>query len=60
MVSEIPVDVGRDEARDAAARELSDPAYQNAEPSWLMNVKVSVSVWPFFRPCTSACPLFSA
>jgi hypothetical protein len=33
-VTEIPVDVGRDEARDAALRELSDPAYRDAEPSW--------------------------
>ena len=33
-MTDIPVDIGRDEARDAALRELSDPAYQNAEPSW--------------------------
>ncbi|MGH3947895.1 MAG: DUF4129 domain-containing protein [Pseudonocardiaceae bacterium] len=31
--AEVPVDVGRDEAREAAARELADPAYQSAEPS---------------------------
>jgi hypothetical protein len=30
----IPLDPGRDAARDAAARELSDPAYGSAEPSW--------------------------
>lgn len=29
----VPIDSGRDAARDAAARELSDPAYQNAEPA---------------------------
>jgi len=29
----VPVDVGPDEARDAAARELSDPAYHAADPS---------------------------
>jgi Domain of unknown function (DUF4129) len=33
-VTDIPVDIGRDEARDAALRELSDPAYRDAEPSW--------------------------
>lgn len=33
-MTDIPVDIGRDEARDAALRELSDPAYQDAEPSW--------------------------
>ncbi|MGC7099044.1 DUF4129 domain-containing protein [Amycolatopsis lurida] len=31
----IPVDIGRDEAAEAARRELADPAYQAAEPSWL-------------------------
>lgn len=36
LVTEIPVDIGRDEARDAALRELSDPAYRNAEPSWFV------------------------
>lgn len=30
----MPVDVGRDEARGAAARELSDPIYRRHEPSW--------------------------
>jgi hypothetical protein len=34
LVTDIPVDIGRDEARDAALRELSDPAYRDAEPSW--------------------------
>ncbi|HEV2780030.1 MAG TPA: hypothetical protein VGX25_11605, partial [Actinophytocola sp.] len=29
----IPVDVDRDEAREAARRELADPLYQAAEPS---------------------------
>jgi hypothetical protein len=33
-VNDIPIDVGRDAARDAASRELSDPAYQAAQPSW--------------------------
>jgi hypothetical protein len=33
-VTGIPVDISRDEARDAALRELSDPVYQDAEPSW--------------------------
>ncbi|AXB47184.1 DUF4129 domain-containing protein [Amycolatopsis albispora] len=31
----IPVDIDRDEAAEAARRELADPAYQAAEPSWL-------------------------
>lgn len=30
----IPVDIGRDEARDLAQRELLDPVYTNAEPPW--------------------------
>jgi hypothetical protein len=34
-VSDVPIDVGRDAARDAATRELSDPAYQAAKPSWI-------------------------
>nr|WP_232328405.1 DUF4129 domain-containing protein [Kibdelosporangium sp. MJ126-NF4]CEL21377.1 putative integral membrane protein [Kibdelosporangium sp. MJ126-NF4]CTQ96056.1 putative integral membrane protein [Kibdelosporangium sp. MJ126-NF4] len=33
MNNDIPVDVGRDAARDAAVRELSDVEYQQAEPS---------------------------
>lgn len=33
--ADVPVEIGRDEARDAARRELSDPIYQAAEPSWL-------------------------
>lgn len=45
MVSEVPIDVGRDEARDAAARELSDPAYQNAEPSWFTRALGWVLDW---------------
>ncbi|MEV6239343.1 DUF4129 domain-containing protein [Lentzea sp. NPDC051838] len=32
-VSDVPVDLGRDEAREAAARELSDPAYVSDDPS---------------------------
>ncbi|TCO62458.1 DUF4129 domain-containing protein [Actinocrispum wychmicini] len=34
-MSDTPVDVGRDAARDAATRELSDPAYHQAAPSWI-------------------------
>lgn len=34
-MSDSPVDVGPDAARAAATRELSDPAYQQAAPSWL-------------------------
>lgn len=30
----IPIDIDPDEAREAAIRELSDPAYRAAEPSW--------------------------
>ncbi|WP_086661761.1 DUF4129 domain-containing protein [Lentzea kentuckyensis] len=32
-VSDVPVDLGRDEAREAAARELSDPAYVSDDPN---------------------------
>jgi hypothetical protein len=32
-VLDVPIEIGRDEAREAAARELSDPVYQAAEPS---------------------------
>jgi hypothetical protein len=32
-VADVPVDLGRDEARDAAARELSDPAYVSDDPN---------------------------
>lgn len=31
--ADVPVDVGRDEARDAARRELADPVYQAHEPN---------------------------
>lgn len=31
---DIPIDIGRDEAREAAGRELADPAYAAARPSW--------------------------
>ncbi|WP_330277453.1 DUF4129 domain-containing protein [Lentzea sp. NBC_00516] len=32
-VADVPVDLGRDEAREAAARELSDPAYVSDDPN---------------------------
>ncbi|KOV84987.1 DUF4129 domain-containing protein [Nocardia sp. NRRL S-836] len=32
-VSDVPVDLGRDEAREAAARELSNPAYVSDDPN---------------------------
>lgn len=32
-VSDVPVDLGRDEAREAAVRELSDPAYVSDDPN---------------------------
>lgn len=32
-LARVPIDVDRDEAREAANQELSDPAYQAAEPS---------------------------
>ncbi|MFD5825672.1 DUF4129 domain-containing protein [Lentzea sp. NPDC060358] len=32
-VSDVPVDLGRDEAREAAARELADPAYVSDDPN---------------------------
>ncbi|WP_394621027.1 DUF4129 domain-containing protein [Lentzea sp. JNUCC 0626] len=32
-VSDVPVDLGRDEAREAALRELSDPAYVSGDPN---------------------------
>ncbi|MBE1471720.1 DUF4129 domain-containing protein [Kibdelosporangium phytohabitans] len=45
MNNDVPVDIGRDAARDAAVRELSDPAYRDAEPStfakvlrWVLNL----------------------
>jgi hypothetical protein len=34
ILASVPIDVDRDEARDAAIRELSDPVYRSAEPSW--------------------------
>ncbi|WP_425434701.1 DUF4129 domain-containing protein [Lentzea xinjiangensis] len=33
MAADVPVDPGRDEAREAAARELSDPAYVSDDPN---------------------------
>jgi Domain of unknown function (DUF4129) len=35
---DVPVDVGRDEAREAAQRELADPVYRAAEPSFVDRV----------------------
>lgn len=32
-VSDVPVDLGRDDAREAAVRELSDPAYVSGDPN---------------------------
>ncbi|MDX8140947.1 DUF4129 domain-containing protein [Lentzea sp. BCCO 10_0061] len=32
-VADVPVDLGRDEAREAAVRELSDPAYVSDDPN---------------------------
>jgi len=34
VVFDAPVDIGRDEARDLAVRELADSVYADAEPSW--------------------------
>lgn len=34
----IPVDIGRDEARDLAERELLDPVYAKARPPWWQEV----------------------
>lgn len=34
----VPVEPGRDEARDAAREKLSDPIYQAAEPSWFQQL----------------------
>jgi hypothetical protein len=34
----VPVDIDPDTAREAAVRELADPAYEAAEPSWLEQV----------------------
>lgn len=34
LLAEVPVDVGRDEAREAAQAELADPVYAAAQPSW--------------------------
>ncbi|WP_330359630.1 DUF4129 domain-containing protein [Actinosynnema sp. ALI-1.44] len=38
MSNDVPIDIGRDAARDAAVRELSDPAYRDAEPSMFAKV----------------------
>jgi hypothetical protein len=38
LLTDVPVEVGRDDARRAAATELTDPAYRAAEPSLLTKV----------------------
>jgi hypothetical protein len=42
---DLPVDLGRDEARRAAERELADPAYAAAEPSLLTQVAMWLLDW---------------
>lgn len=37
-LSDVPVDIGRDDARRAAAEELSDPKYRDARPNVLQQV----------------------
>ncbi|SFB51258.1 protein of unknown function [Amycolatopsis marina] len=34
LLAEVPVDIGRDAAREAARAELADPVYAEARPSW--------------------------
>lgn len=43
---DIPVDVGRDEARELARRELLDPVYAQAEPPWWQ--RASTWLWDRF------------
>lgn len=43
---DIPVDVGRDEARELAQRELLDPVYAQAEPPWWQ--RASTWLWERF------------
>ena len=43
---EIPVDIGRDEARQLAQTELLDPVYANAEPPWWQ--RASTWAWEQF------------
>jgi hypothetical protein len=38
LIAEVPVEIGRDDARRAAAAELADPGYRAAEPSLLSRV----------------------
>jgi hypothetical protein len=38
LLAEVPVEIGRDDARRAAAAELADPGYRAAEPSLLSQV----------------------
>lgn len=38
MTGDVPVDIDPDAAREAAVRELADPVYAAAEPSWLEQV----------------------
>lgn len=38
MTGDVPVEIDPDTAREAAVRELADPAYEAAEPSWLERV----------------------
>jgi len=45
LAARVPVDVGPDEAREAARRELTDPAYRAAEPSLLQRALT----WAFDR-----------
>ncbi|MEU6646592.1 DUF4129 domain-containing protein [Saccharomonospora sp. NPDC046836] len=37
-VADVPVDIGRDAAQEAARAELTDPAYQQAEPGLVLRV----------------------
>jgi hypothetical protein len=45
LMADVPVDLGRDEAREAARRELSDPAYGAAEPGLLEQAMDVVLEW---------------
>ncbi len=40
-----PIDIDPDDARDAAVRELSDPAYRAAEPSLLDQIFTRIGRW---------------
>jgi hypothetical protein len=41
----VPVDIDPDDARAAAAKELSDPAYRAAEPSFMDDVFTRIGRW---------------